>query len=184
MNRFQGTPRHRFRQSYICSLVGRYNNSVPTRFLAPIDCSKIPAQLWRQFNTSAYRPNNYKDLIQCATGEEGMGLQQRADAGAIHCVFYKIPNLQNCFSTPNKTQEGMGPQTPAAKSLYWSIFKKSRHLGFGVFMDIWSMLLRLKMYSGVLLLSCKTFLKDLLYLVNIQVFYFKRIQFSTTSYWH
>jgi hypothetical protein len=78
----------------------------------------------------------------------------------------------------------MGPQTPAAKSLYWTIFKKSRHLGFGVFMDIWSMLLWLSMYSGVLLLSCKTFLKDLLYLVNIQVFYFKRIQFITASYWH
>ncbi len=31
--------------------------------------------------------------------------------------------------------------TPAANLpvLYWSIFKKSRHLGFGVFVDIWSM---------------------------------------------
>jgi hypothetical protein len=29
-------------------------------------------------------------------------------------------------------------QTPAAKYLYWSIFKQSRHLGFGVFIDIWS----------------------------------------------
>ncbi len=28
--------------------------------------------------------------------------------------------------------------TPAARSLYKSIFKKSRHLGFGVFPDIWS----------------------------------------------
>ncbi len=36
---------------------------------------------------------------------------QRAYAGAIHCVFDQIPNLQNCFTTPNKTQEGMGPQT-------------------------------------------------------------------------
>ncbi len=31
--------------------------------------------------------------------------------------------------------------SPAAKYLYWTIFKKSRHLGFGVFIDIWSMLL-------------------------------------------
>ncbi len=30
--------------------------------------------------------------------------------------------------------------TPAAKYLYWSIFKKSRHLGFGIFIDIWSMI--------------------------------------------
>jgi hypothetical protein len=28
--------------------------------------------------------------------------------------------------------------TPVAKYLYWSIFKKSRRLGFGVFLDIWS----------------------------------------------
>jgi hypothetical protein len=27
-----------------CSLAGRYNNPIPTRFLAPIDCSKIPTQ--------------------------------------------------------------------------------------------------------------------------------------------
>ncbi len=51
----------------------------------------------------------------------------------IHCVFEQIQNLQNCFTTPNKTWEGRGPQTPAAKPLFWSIFKKSRHLGFGVF---------------------------------------------------
>jgi len=41
-----------------------------------------------------------------------------------------------------KPKGGWGAQiekTPAAKYLYWSIFKKSRHLGFGVFIDIWSM---------------------------------------------
>jgi hypothetical protein len=30
--------------AYACSLVGRYDNPIPTRFLAPIDCLKIPAQ--------------------------------------------------------------------------------------------------------------------------------------------
>ncbi len=40
-------------------------------------------------------------------------------------------------SEPTKLlyRRGRGPQTPAAKS----IFKKSRHLRFGVFIDIWSM---------------------------------------------
>ncbi len=38
-----------------------------------------------------------------------------------------------------KPRRGGGPQTPAVKSLYLSILKKSRHLGFGVFIDIWSM---------------------------------------------
>jgi hypothetical protein len=27
----------------LCSLAGRYDNSIPTRFLAPIECLKIPA---------------------------------------------------------------------------------------------------------------------------------------------
>ncbi len=27
----------------LSSLAGRYDNPIPTRFLAPIDCSKIPA---------------------------------------------------------------------------------------------------------------------------------------------
>jgi hypothetical protein len=35
----------------------------------------------------------------------------RASTGVIHCVFDKIPNLQNSFTTPRKTEEGRGPQT-------------------------------------------------------------------------
>jgi hypothetical protein len=38
-NRFQGTNSAR-----LCSLAGRYDNPIPTRFQAPIDCLKIPAQ--------------------------------------------------------------------------------------------------------------------------------------------
>jgi hypothetical protein len=42
--------------------------------------------------------------------------------------------------------ERSGPQTDtvntcAAKYLYWSIFKKSGHLGFGVLIYFWSMTL-------------------------------------------
>ncbi len=29
----------------VCSLAGRYDNPIPTRFLAPIDSLKIPAQI-------------------------------------------------------------------------------------------------------------------------------------------
>jgi hypothetical protein len=34
-------------------------------------------------------------------------------------------------------------QTTSNKHLCWSIFKESRHLGFGVFIDIWSMYITL-----------------------------------------
>ncbi len=37
-NQLQGTNSAR-----LCSLAGRYDNPIPTRFLAPIDCLKIPA---------------------------------------------------------------------------------------------------------------------------------------------
>jgi hypothetical protein len=30
----------------LCSLAGRYDNPIPTRFLAPIDCLIIPARPW------------------------------------------------------------------------------------------------------------------------------------------
>ncbi len=39
----ESIPRKQFRQA-VCSLAGRYDNPIPTRFLAPIDCLKIPAQ--------------------------------------------------------------------------------------------------------------------------------------------
>jgi len=39
----ESIPRNEFR--HLCSLAGRYNNPIPTWFLAPIDCLKIPALL-------------------------------------------------------------------------------------------------------------------------------------------
>jgi hypothetical protein len=59
------------------------------------------------------------------------------------CV--QISNLQHCFTTPNKNlgeEEASDRLTPAAKSLYRTILKKRRHLGFGVFIVIWSMVLK------------------------------------------
>jgi hypothetical protein len=47
--------------------------------------------------------------------------------------------------TKNLGGEGASARYPhAAKSLYRSIFKKSRHLGFGVYKVIWSMLYSIK----------------------------------------
>jgi hypothetical protein len=39
-NRFQG-----MNSASLCSLAGRYDNPIPPRFIAPIDSSKIPAQI-------------------------------------------------------------------------------------------------------------------------------------------
>jgi hypothetical protein len=40
-NRFQGLD-----PASLCSLAGRQDNIIPTRFLAPIDCYKIPALIF------------------------------------------------------------------------------------------------------------------------------------------
>ncbi len=37
LNRFQG-----INSASLCSLAGRYDNPFPTRFLAPLDCLKVP----------------------------------------------------------------------------------------------------------------------------------------------
>jgi hypothetical protein len=45
-NRFQGV-----KSASLCSLSDRYDNPIPTRFLAPIDCLKIPALItWSEFS--------------------------------------------------------------------------------------------------------------------------------------
>ncbi len=49
----------------------------------------------------------------------------------VNFVFDQILNLQNSFTTPNRP--------PAVKSLYMTIFKKSRPLGLESILVIWSM---------------------------------------------
>jgi hypothetical protein len=51
-------------------------------------------------------------FIQYVTmGGGGGRVVWRAYTGVIRCVFDQIPNLQNCFTTPNKNPGGRGPQT-------------------------------------------------------------------------
>jgi hypothetical protein len=52
-NRFQGTISAR-----LCSLAGRYDNPIPTRFLAPVSCLKIPAQFGASCLLTCQSPNN------------------------------------------------------------------------------------------------------------------------------
>ncbi len=63
----------------------------------------------------------------------------RAYKEVIHCVFDQIQNLQNCFTTQRRGGGLRQINTCRQVPLLVNIFKKNRHLGFGVFMDIWSM---------------------------------------------
>ncbi len=48
-NRFQGMD-----SASLCSLAGRYHNPIPTLFLVPIDCYKIPTQMPMHMDRIAY----------------------------------------------------------------------------------------------------------------------------------
>jgi hypothetical protein len=54
-NRFQ-----RMNSVSLSSLAGRYDNPIPTRFLAHIDCLKIPAQYNEECNIK--RPKVYREV--------------------------------------------------------------------------------------------------------------------------
>ncbi len=66
----------------------------------------------------------------------GSGCVER---GVIHCVFDQIPNLQIALPPQTKPRRGGGFFRQINTCHYWSIFKKSLLLGFGVFIAIWSM---------------------------------------------
>ncbi len=59
----------------------------------------------------------------------------RAYTGVIHCVFGQIPNLQICFITPKEGASDTCRQVP----LLVNFSEKPTFIGFGVFIDIWSM---------------------------------------------
>jgi hypothetical protein len=59
----------------LCSLPGRYDNPIPTRFLAPIDCCKIPAQV----GESKFRMEERIRIPFCLVSR--MGKRQLAELG-------------------------------------------------------------------------------------------------------
>ncbi len=58
-NRFQGPNSFR-----LCSLACRYDNLIPTRFLAPIDCLKIPTQM-KVFQVQVIHLLKENNLVNC-----------------------------------------------------------------------------------------------------------------------
>jgi hypothetical protein len=56
-NQFQG-----MNSTSLCSLAGRYDNPIPTRFLTPIDCLKIPAQEAGEVNSLESIPGLLRSL--------------------------------------------------------------------------------------------------------------------------
>ncbi len=98
------------------------------------------------FSSSPHPPSPLSCVNKCSVyvteGGRGWGYVESIYSSDTLCISPNYePSTKLLYhpNTPNKTQEGREPRTPASKSLYWSIFKKSRHLGFGIFIDIWSM---------------------------------------------
>jgi hypothetical protein len=76
----------------------------------------------------------------CVKGGENR-VVWRAYTGFIHCIFDQILNLQDCFTTPGGLRQ--------IKKC-----KKNRHSGFGVFLVIWSMPLRIGLKQKLRRVGC------------------------------
>jgi hypothetical protein len=71
----------------LCSLAGRYDNPIPTRFLAPLDCSKIPAQ-------NATEGHQRKGHDSNRVLEHGGESSHFIDAAALECIW-RAPLISN-----------------------------------------------------------------------------------------
>jgi hypothetical protein len=88
-NRFQGTNSAR-----LCSLAGRYDNPLPTQFLAPTDCLKIPAQ----YSSGLFSSKTDKSRVTNFSGDIYMSV----DSGN-GCITKRIWLLQAFPSSENQT---------------------------------------------------------------------------------
>jgi hypothetical protein len=58
----------------------------------------------------------------------------------FHLYIYSFSMVNKKIALPPQTKHRRGGGLRHCRQvLYWSIFKKSRHLGFGFFIDVWSM---------------------------------------------
>jgi hypothetical protein len=69
----------------LCSLAGRYNNPIPTRFLAPIDCLKIPALAGQYENPI---PTRFVAPIDCYK-IAAQNVSVKTPLSLLFCKLYK-----------------------------------------------------------------------------------------------
>ncbi len=93
------------------------NDAYVRAYVSPHACAVMPwggGLMYSELGVGwcSYDASTGYVFIQCVTGGGGIRDQVvwRASTGVVHCVFDQIPNLQNCFTTPNKNLEGRGPQ--------------------------------------------------------------------------
>jgi hypothetical protein len=67
-NRFQG-----MNSASLCSLAGRYDNPIPTRFPTPIDCLKIPAQEEVDVKKDGRHKKRNEDYVRDKRSRERIG---------------------------------------------------------------------------------------------------------------
>ncbi len=83
------------KEAYICSLVCRFDNSIPTRFLAPIDCYKIPAQ--DSNSTLEFKSRQKRDLKIIAKLKVGnYSIKMLVDSVQVH-----IDEFAASFESPS-----------------------------------------------------------------------------------
>ena len=93
----------------ICSLAGRYDNPILSRFLAPIDCLKIPAQEWASKHSN---PACYEEGTEVIYLIDGLDTQTQSLQLYKTASFKTAKKNNTAFSTlrgrEEKLREGKG----------------------------------------------------------------------------
>jgi hypothetical protein len=108
-NRFQG-----MNSATLWSLAGRYENPIPTRFLAPIDCLKI--QFWAQWKQSVftyYLQNCLKEDFKKIKDKRGETVQRN------RCIMFSKVNVSE------EEKKSQNPRPAGVEDGAW-IFKLFR----------------------------------------------------------
>jgi hypothetical protein len=107
-NRFQG-----IYSASLCSLSGRYDNPIPTRFLAPIDCLKIPALFTLGLTDDLTPSRNAKPNLQSPEKEHKIIIilpeikaGRRKGGGVDLVLFFSLYTAVDYQSYINKKGKG------------------------------------------------------------------------------
>ncbi len=102
-NQFQGIG-----SASLCNTAGQHNNPIPTRFLAPVDCSKIPALDYiplfymYQFSTVVHWCQWAKGLCSAINEVNLQGLKQYAVSFVQHCVGIEWNYIRKSVCRPRE----------------------------------------------------------------------------------
>ena len=126
-NRFQGTNSTR-----LCSLAGRYDNPVPTRFLAPMDSLKIPALIANdgRFKPALAERDQKQTMIDLFGRKRSEADNDRSPRNLDKLVLKNpVMSLHKAFWATGSVSSSFCPNESLKPVIYLSKFSFGHQLG-------------------------------------------------------